>query len=360
MPHSTSKGHWLNRRTVLKGAVAAGSLVASGPLFAQAKKFAGRELVFASWGGQYQDAQKVSYADPFTAETGAKIIQDGPTDEARIRTMVEMGKPTWDVVEVSLTFFHAGAKQGLFEKLDLSKLDTGKLDKIYVNEYGIGDVVTSFNIIYNTDLFKEGNRPKTWADIFDLKKFPGKRGFWNRASPCLEAALLADGVPKDKLYPLDTDRAFKKLNTIRDQTIFWDSHPKSQQLFIDGEVVIGGMNNGRIYDSMQKGAKNLGVEWNEGLLNAGYLVVPKGSKNLDVAHGFINSALNPRNQAKLADMTSYAPTNPDAIQYVKPDMVPWLTTTPANVKGAVALDGAYWAENSKRLSDAWNAWKLGR
>jgi putative spermidine/putrescine transport system substrate-binding protein len=350
----------LTRRGALKGAIATAAVIGSGSkaVLAQNKKFNGKELVFASWGGQYQDSQKTSYADPFTAQTGAKVIQDGPTDEARIRTMVELGNPVWDVVEVSLTFYFAGASQGLFEKLDTSQLDIGHMPSQYIQPYGIGDVVTSYNVAYDKSAFPSGKYPRSWADIFDLSTFPGKRGLWNRATPCLEAALLADGVPKDKLYPIDLDRAFKKLNSIRDHTIFWDSHPKSQQLIVDGEITCGGMNNGRVYATIVAGAKNIAIEWNEALLNAGFLVIPKGSKRTDVAHGFLNAAMRPENQAKLADLTSYAPTNPDAIALVKPDIVPWLTTAGPNMKNAVTLRGDYWAENNKRLTDAWNQWKM--
>ena len=55
-----------------------------------------------------------------------------------------------------------------------------------------------------------------WADLFDTAKIPGKRTFYKWSAPgVLEIALLADGVAPDKLYPLDLDRAFKKLDTIK-------------------------------------------------------------------------------------------------------------------------------------------------
>ncbi len=58
----------------------------------------------------------------------------------------------------------------------------------------------------------------------------------DRVSPMMEIALLADGVAPDKLYPIDADRAFKKLDTIKKQSIFWTTNSQSQQLLVDGEV----------------------------------------------------------------------------------------------------------------------------
>ncbi|MGE3147914.1 MAG: polyamine ABC transporter substrate-binding protein [Pseudorhodoplanes sp.] len=354
------KGAIDRRGFMLGGAALAGmsgaGLLAS-PAQAQAKKFAGRDVVFTSWGGAYQNAQKLCVCDPFAAKTGANVLQDGPIDEGKLRVMVESKRPVWDVCDVTLTFYNTGVKQGLFEKLDFSKIKTDGVAPQYIGEYGVGMIAVSYNVASNTTMFPQGKHPKTWADLFDLKNFPGQRSLIKRPVPVLEIALLADGVPADKLYPLDVDRAFKKLDIIKKQTIFWESFSQSQQLLTDGQASCGMINNGRAYDAVQKGAK-MAIEWHQSLQNVSYWVIPKGSKNVEVAHGLIEEGTVAENQAKLANTIGYAPTNAKAFSGVEQKVLPWLTTYPENLKTAVPLNGAYWAENERAVTERWNSWLL--
>jgi putative spermidine/putrescine transport system substrate-binding protein len=271
----------LGRRQFLAGAggaVAAGLGWSGAPRSARAQgKYTGQKVVFASWGGIYQEASKKGYCDSFAAKTGATVIQDGPVDYAKLRTMIQNGSPTWDVVDVTIDFLYNAAKDGLFEKIDTSIVDTKLLPAKYVHEYGIANIVWSYNIAYSTQAFPNGKHPKTWAEFFDVARFPGRRAFRDRVNPMLEIALLADGVPFDKLYPLDVDRALRKLDPIKKNAVWWTTNSQSQQLMIDGECVLGILNNGRIYDAVQKGAK-IGIEWAQNLQSVDYLVVPKGSK----------------------------------------------------------------------------------
>ncbi|HTM55803.1 MAG TPA: extracellular solute-binding protein, partial [Pirellulales bacterium] len=193
-----SKGTGLDRRQILKGsaAMAAGSAL---PLRAQAQgKYTGQKVVFASWGGVYQEASKKGYCDSFAAKTGATVIQDGPVDYAKLRTMIQGGAPTWDVVDVTIDFLFNAAKDDLFEKIDTSIVDTKMLPAKYVHEYGIANIVWSYNMAYNKDTFAEGKHPKNWAEFLDTTKFPGRRSLRDRVNPMLEIGLLADGVSPDK------------------------------------------------------------------------------------------------------------------------------------------------------------------
>src|SRR6267378_6424930 len=61
----------------------------------------GTTVVFASWGGAYQEAEKVSYCEPFEKATGAKVVQDGPMNPAKFRAMASSGTPDWDVVDIT-------------------------------------------------------------------------------------------------------------------------------------------------------------------------------------------------------------------------------------------------------------------
>src|SRR5262245_57670331 len=353
-------GQVLGRRQFLTsacGAVAGGLLLAGATRARAQGKFAGEKVVFASWGGIYQEASKKGYCDSFAAKTGATVIQDGPVDYAKLRTMIQNGSPTWDVVDVTIDFLYNAAKDGLFEKIDTSIVDTKQLPAKYVHEYGIANIVWSYNIAFNTQAFPGGKHPKTWSEFLDLDKFPGRRALRDRVNPMLEIALLADGVPFEKLYPLDVDRALKKLDAIKKNAVWWTTNSQSQQLMIDGECTLGILNNGRIYDAVQKGAK-IGIEWAQNLQSVDYLVVPKGSKAKNAAMGLIAEMVLAESQARVSNIMPLAPTNPDAFKLITKEVAPWLSTEPANLAQGFPINEEYWRDHYKTLAERWTAWKL--
>ena len=267
------KNSILDRRQFLAAtgsAATIGLLGAPGSVQAQGK-YAGQKVVFASWGGAYQDAQKVSFCEGFAKRAGATVVQDGPVTYSKLRVMIESGDPTWDVVDVTIDFLYSAAKEKLFEKIDTSIVDVSHLEKKFVHEYGIGNIVWSYNIGYNTTIFPTCKHPQSWDDVFDVSRFPGRRLLRERVNPMLEIALLADGVKADNLYPLDVDRAFKKRDPIQKHAVFWTTNAQSQQLLTDGEASVGVMISRRSHPlrcRSEKGGMKLGIEWNENILRS--------------------------------------------------------------------------------------------
>src|SRR5918993_1067098 len=230
----------ITRRTVLGAA----SLAFIPPGVSSA---AGRDLVFTSWGGTTQEAQKKAWADPFQKSTGIRVKLDGPTDYGKLKAMVESGNVSWDVVDVEGDFAVAAAQQGLLEPIDFSVVDRAKLDPRFTSDHFVGSFYYSFVLGYNKSALG-GKEPKSWADLFDTKAIPGKRTFYKWSAPgVLEIALLADGVAPDKLYPLDLDRAFKKLDSIKSEIVWWSGGAQSQQLLASGEAPLGQFWNGRVF-----------------------------------------------------------------------------------------------------------------
>jgi putative spermidine/putrescine transport system substrate-binding protein len=342
------------RRTLLAGAAATAL-----PFSARgqgANDLKGTTVVFTSWGGAYQEAEKVSYCEPFEKATGAKVVQDGPMNVAKFRAMAASGTPDWDVVDVTGGFLEVAIKDGLLEKIDPKLVHLDRIDPRFVSDYGVGCIVWSYNLGFSTTAFPNG-APKVWADLFDLKKFPGKRTLLDQPVASLEVALLAEGVTPDKLYPLDVDRAFKKLDTIKGQTVFWTTNSQSQQLFVDREVVAGIILNGRVYDAAQKGAK-IDLSWEQNIQAVDYLVVPKGSRNRNAAMRLIDTMTVAENQTRVANMIAYSPTNLAALKGIDPKIEPWLCTTPENLKRGFVMSQAYWRDNLAKLTERWTAWKL--
>jgi len=332
---------------------ASGIAAAAAAIFAFAAPALAKEMVFTSWGGTTQDAQKAAWVDKFTAKTGTAVLQDGPTDYGKLKAMVEANSPTWDVVDVEGDYaVHAG-KAGLLEKLDFTVIDKSKLDPRFVTDYSVGSFYYSFVIGCNADAVSAC--PKTWADLFDTAKFPGKRTFYKWSAPgVIEAALLADGVPADKLYPLDLDRAFKKLDTIKSDIIWWSGGAQSQQLLASAEAPFGSVWNGRMTALAATGIK-VETSWEQNITAADALVVPKGSPNVEAAMKFIALATSAEPQAALAKATGYAPINVDSAKLMDPETAK--TLPDQQTASQVNADMNYWAENRDAIGEKWYAWQ---
>ncbi|MBB3742966.1 ABC transporter substrate-binding protein [Rhizobium anhuiense] len=310
-------------------------------------------MVFSSWGGTTQDAQKAAWASPFTEKTGITVVQDGPTDYGKLKAMVEAGEVTWDVVDVEGDYAAQAGKNGQLEKLDFSVIDKSKLDPRFVTDYSVGSFYYSFVIGCNADAVSAC--PKTWADLFDTAKFPGKRTFYKWSAPgVIEAALLADGVPADKLYPLDLDRAFKKLDTIKSDIIWWSGGAQSQQLLASAEAPFGSVWNGRMTALAATGIK-VETSWEQNITAADALVVPKGSPNVEAAMKFIALATAAKPQAALAKATGYAPINVDSAKLMDPETAK--TLPDQQTASQVNADMNYWAENRDAIGEKWYAWQ---
>ncbi len=321
--------------------------------FAANSYAADQTLVFTSWGGTTQDAQMSIWANGFSKETKIKVLPDGPTDYGKIKAMVESGDVSWDVVDAEGDYAVKAGADGMLEKLDFSVIDKSRLDPRFVTDYAVGSFYYSFVIGCNKDAVKAC--PKTWADLFDLKKFPGKRTFYKWSAPgVIEAALLADGVPADKLYPLDLDRAFKKLDTIKSSIVWWSSGAQSQQLLASAETPYGFFWNGRLTALVKTGV-HVETSWDQNITAADMLIVPKGAKHKAAAMKYIAYATSAASQAKFAEMTGYAPINLDSPALMPKDIRATLPDKQAATQ--VNADLTYWAKHRDEIGTRWYAWQ---
>ncbi|WP_067564217.1 ABC transporter substrate-binding protein [Halofilum ochraceum] len=312
-------------------------------------------ITFVSWGGTTQEAQKNAWAEPFTEETGIRVIQDGPTNYGKLKSMVDSGNVNWDVVDVEGEFALRAAKQGLLEPLDYDVIDKEPLDKRFVSEHGVGSFFFSFVLAWNTNTYSDGG-PQNWEDFFNVEEYPGKRMVykWPTAG-VLEMALLADGVEPDNLYPLDVDRAIDKLETIEDHLAFWGSGAESQQALASGEVAMCFCWNGRVFELLQDEAP-VDYTWNDNLTHADFLVVPKGTENREEAMKFIAHAVSAEGQADFANRSAYTPINKKSDPMVDSEIRPHLSTAHPDEQVSMSLE--YWAEEGPAISEKWNEFVL--
>jgi putative spermidine/putrescine transport system substrate-binding protein len=316
----------------------------------------GVTLTFSSFGGVYQDAQKKAWQEPYTQLTGVQFQNDENSSNATIKAQVEAGQVTWDVVDVG-NDFGLDANKDLLEPLDYSLIPKAEMNAdLTLSDWRVPDITYGVVLGYNTDK-TAGKVPAGWADYFDTTKFPGKRGAWDYSEGGMfEFALMADGVKPADLYPLDLARATKKLDTIKDDLVFWSSGAESQELIGSGEVAMTMIWNGRAWSAKNIDKKPVEIQWNQQIVTADYFVVPKGTPNKDAAMKFIAYASCAANNAKPSEFIPYGPTNNNSKP--NPDKVKDLSVSNADENSAY-FDDKYLIDNFDEIDAAWQAWKGG-
>jgi putative spermidine/putrescine transport system substrate-binding protein len=331
-----------------------------GAALALAGAASAKDLTVISYGGANKDAQAKAYYAPFQKSTGLKLVSGEYNGEmAKLKAMVDTKSVSWDVLEVESPELARGCDEGMFEKLDYSKIGN-KADFVpgAAQTCGVGIFVWSTVLAYNADKLKVG--PTSWKDFWDVKKFPGKRGMRKGAKYTLEVALMADGVAPKDVYkvlatPAGVDRAFKKLDQLKPNIQWWEAGAQPPQYLVSGDVVMSSAYNGRIANTQKEG-KNLKIVWNGGMYDFDSWAIPKGSPNKDAALKFIAFASKPENQKVYSQNIAYGPTNKKAVPLLDKKLVADLPTAPQNIKSGVAVDVAFWADYGESLEQRFNAW----
>jgi putative spermidine/putrescine transport system substrate-binding protein len=359
----------LTRRGLLRGGTTAAAALAaagvSGRMLAPgaARAQDAGQVRFCSWGGSIQDLQRTNVLEPFAASTGIKVVEDSLPFPSRIKAMVDSGNLEFDVVETDLLTLLSLEDMGeYFEPIDYSKLSPAALAGIPEDlklPKAVGYFYWSYNIGYRTDKFGDAV-PGGWADVWDTTKFPGGRTLTSANDgqyPNLEFALLADGVEKDKLYPLDVDRAFAALDRIKSDVVkWWSSGSEVVQLYTSGEVTIGSTYSGRLLDAKAEGAP-VDIAWNQGQTALDYLMIVKGAP-MEPALKLVDALLQVKPQIAIFDAYAGGPANAEVLAGLKPGRAEVLPSHPDNLSKMFVQDARWWADNLDAVFARFNEWSL--
>lgn len=349
------------------GALVVGAFAATS---AQAK-----DLTVVSWGGAYTKSQVEAYHKPFTKQTGINILSENYSGGlAEIKAQVEAGSVKWDIVDLEMSDAVRGCDEGLLEPIDASILPPGDdgtpAEKDFIpgsiTDCAVGTIVWSTIYAYDKTKFPNGG-PQTMADFFDTKKFPGKRGMRKTPKANLEMALIADGVPNSEVYDMlatdaGVDRAFAKLDTIKDSVVWWEAGAQPPQLLADGEVAMTTAYNGRIFNAIAVENKPFEIVWDGQVFDLDLWGIPKGAPNKDKALEFMKFSTDTKRLAGQAEWISYGPVRQSSIPLIGKhaeagiEMGPHMPTAEANFKTAIQNDFEFWADRQDELNNRFNAW----
>ena len=360
----------LGRRKFLKTS-AAGAAAASIVGFPYIVKAQNRRIVVTAGGGAYGKSQVEAYFKPFMKETGIEVHATlSGMSLAQKKAQVETGNVTADLVSMGFADVEIMSKNGWLEPVDYNQFRKQDLDNISADDrhqHGMGFIYWAEVLAYRTDVFKTGSHPKNWAEVWDTKRFPGPRSMGDASYRySFECALMAEGVPLDKVYPIDIDRALRSYSKIRDDVVAWwgKSAALPAQLINDKEVVLCSVANGRIKDVVESGAP-VGVEWNQGILYHTAYAMLKGAKNVEDTQKLLAFVARPESQARMAEIIAYGPPNKKAFDHIKPEVAKNLPTNPAYRDNMILKDDAWWVaegapgkSNRELVIEKWEEWKI--
>lgn len=277
-----------------------------------------QELTVVSFGGSYQEGQSKALFQPAAKALGIKLKEETYTGIADLRLKVKAGAVTWDIVTSGSGSAARAGAEGILEKLDYKIIDVSSFVPGLAGEYCVGGDVFSTVLAWNTRTYGQ-NGPQSWADFWDVKKFPGKRAYRKAVAGALEPALMADGVPANKVYevlsaPGGIERAIKKIRELKPSiAVWWASGAQHAQLMKDGEVdMITGW-NGR-FDVVAKDGAQVAYTFNQALLDYDCFAIARGAPNKDLAMKFLAEISKPQYQAEFTKYITYGPTNKKAYE----------------------------------------------
>lgn len=321
-------------------------------------KWDGKTLVICGWGGTVEEAMKKAWFEPFEEKYGVTIKTVSPPDSGQITAMGEAGKCDYDLIICDPDLVMRLADKGYMEKMDYDTIDNSSFDKDYYNDYLIAADIYTTSVAYNTDAFSKSEAPKSWADLW--KDGVKKKGItlYNYPATTLEIALIADGVKDKDIYPIDYDRAFKKLDEIKSSVKKWyDGGEQSAQLLTSGEVGSGGLWAGRAVAAKENGDP-VDVVFEDSTVAMDAFCVMKGGNNKKLAMEFLKFATQKEQGAAFMKEFPYGVPNNDAYDLISKDRIKELAVSPDKKNTQHIMNYEYWIKEIATAQEKWNEWMM--
>ncbi|MET3524035.1 ABC transporter substrate-binding protein [Mesorhizobium abyssinicae] len=334
----------IDRRSMLKALALLGASTMT--LRAGLAKAAERTLVLANYGGEGAQAMDKFFAAPFTAATGIAVKDDtsGPS-EGTIRVQAESGKVNWDVVDTDPFIAKSLGEKGYIRPVDYNivskdNLREGEATKYQVTAFSVGHV-----LIYDKTKYGD-NPPRTWADFWDVKKYPGKRTFSKWMHGVLEAALMAQGAAYKDIYPIDTKRALAKVKELMpDVSAVYSSGAESQQIMLDHEASMGILWSSRAA-LVARDDPDFEIYFPGGfVMHDSWVVMENNPAGAEAGMKFIAAAQDPKAQVEFFKAIYAAPANPAAAKLIPAELRHYNVTDPEIFATMHALDIDWYAQN---------------
>ena len=315
-------------------------------------------MTVVSWGGAYTKSQMLAFVNPYRQIKNRWVnVEDYNGGLVQLRAQVRSRNVKWDVIDMDMANAIRGCREGLLEIIDHSVLEKSAIEDFYpeaLQDCAVGQSIYATVIAYNTDRLSAA-KPSTISDFFDVKRFPGARGLRNSPVGNMEWALMADGVPAGQIYQvLSTDsgieRAFKLLDRIKGNIVWWEEGSQPVELLLNKRVVMTSAWSGRIFDAIREDGANLAIVWDGQIRDTEVWAIAKGSANLEEALDFIVFASDPKRMAVQADHIAYAPVRKSAMVFIDESIRKYLPTAKENARDVLWNDFNWWSTNAQAIA----------
>ena len=343
------------------------SMALAGSMLAAGQVQGADPINLVSWGGAWSASVKGAWTDPYEAETGQKFnLIDYNGGVAEIRAQSEAGNVSWDIVDMIPGDLSIACDEGLLEELDHSRIapgpdgTPGDQDWLDSHACGVGGVVWATVMAYKDPTFPE-NKPASVADFWDFDRFPGKRSMRKVAEVNLEWALIADGVAVADVYAMlgteeGVDRAFAKLDAVKEKSVWWEAGAQAPQILVDEEASIGTAYNGRIFNAYKNENQPLTIMWDTQIWDIGYMAIVKGAPNREAAEEFLlGKYASPEYQGRITYYIAYGPMRKSGSAFVDPEVKGHLPTDNIN-EHSLQFDYLFWADHKDELQERFSSW----
>ena len=327
------------------------------------------ELTIVSWGGAYEAAQRQAIMDPFATETGLDIevaVYDG-----NWAALAERGPGEgWDVIDMLADQARVACARGLLLEIEPESLFSSEALEDFT-PFGPDRCAVPQNAYARVMAFDDrafaGVKPTRIEDFFDTARFPGPRAIQRSPDGILEWALLAEGVPPEQVYGLlSTDRglrlAFRRLDTIRDDIVWWEDPAEPAEMLADGRAVMAAGFNGRFSSMAQRGRAPIDIVWDGRIIGIEVWVIVATTDMPGAARDFIVHATEPTSMARLATRIPYGPTRRSAFDRIglNPDtglpMRAYLPNAPQHGGRALVRDSSWYANTEELRQRRFQNW----
>jgi putative spermidine/putrescine transport system substrate-binding protein len=347
----------LNRRRLMLGALTAATALPARHAAAQNKV-----LNVAGYGGALNEFLAKDFAEPFAQQSGIKVNFGSGASLALAKLQTASGGPAqWDMINLTGSEYVAAIRDKLIVPYDYSIIDTSHVPPEYKEEYGIKFSLYLFVMCWDQKKIPDDKAPKTWSEFWDTKRYPGKRSLDANISDgsTLELALLADGAPLDKLFPLDVERALRSLDKLgRDNIIWYNANQEPIQQLTSGAVTLAAAFHGRVMLANRAGA-GLGFTPDYAGVSGNYYCVSSASANKKEAMQFLNFMLtNIPGDVEYMKATAYAIPNTAALPQLPKEIADILPTNPALQNKVFIKSDSWWAANLDKTMQRFKEWQL--
>jgi len=366
----------ISRRSILTAASAAlatacGQPAARPPGTSANRPFEGRSLTIFVYTGIWETWYRQLFVPAFEAETGAKVIVDaGWWDALPKLKIAPPDQPPFDLMLTDPTQFYPAMRDGLLGKINLANVPNAKRfapkvleAPVFKDGWGVPHISSPMTLAWDSEAIPGGL--KSWGDLLEP---PARGSFTVYGSyymglytfAAIKAAREGKAGQARQMLESDLDGVLNYAKENRDAVRYWwSATPDAVQAFLGKNVVAGSVHgNGLLAPMRDKKPLEFVIPEKDRAYVQLMWVMPKGSKNKDVAEAALNHITGSTFQWNLAAKSGELATHlPEASEQIGQQDKLWGRVYPSSAAdwaGMQYYPYELYDKHDKKISDFWN------